>query len=521
MGEKRIALVVGNAAYRHATALLNPVDDAVQMAAALDRLNFRVKLACDCDINAFQNELRSFSDRLKEKPDVGLFYYSGHALQFDGDNYLIPIDARLEEPKDLARLAFKVSPQLLAMRVAARVSFVFLEACQDDPFHLDQTGPNARTKKVILRQPGLVEFAGPRLHEALIAFAAEQGYTAVDGDEGDLSPFTKALVQHIETPGLEIKEMIHRVKQAVSKATKGKQRPWSNDVLTSEFYFKSQTRLDVPNQSPAPVRIEERDGKIAQVIDRDSSLYAEERNFNDWRELIIDHLRELASGDFREGTNHSRARDRLVGLEKLLAGEIADVKDRQFRIGYEIERLDGLLTAYKFGGDDMPTLHAAVLADLERLHVALKMGISKLERWSEFCRLAADDPFREGDADTATVGDALGKIADKMEQVPKYFDPKLPISFRFLAEAMRDPAGATKAVVYGAVKSAENLFSFLGQRALGIATSAADTLEKQVSKAVATSLLLALGSAALQVSGALPTGWVWLKPLLDALAKGG
>jgi hypothetical protein len=96
----------------------------------------------------------------------------------------------------------------------------------------------------------------------------------------------------------------------------------------------------------------------------------------------------------------------------------------------------------------------------------------------------------------------------------------LPQSFRFIAEAVRDPAGATKIVIYGAVRSVENLISFLGQRALGIITKTADAVEQHISKGVATALITGLGGAALALSGALPNGWAWLKPLLDLLAKG-
>ena len=213
----------------------------------------------------------------------------------------------------------------------------------------------------------------------------------------------------------------------------------------------------VPDQSPAPVRVEERDGKIARVHDRDSPLRAAERDFNAWRELVIDHIEELTSGDFHEGTNHSRARDRLVALGNLLPGDIAEVKDQQFRIGYEIERFEGLIAAYRSGGDDMPELNAAALEDLDRLRIALKMGVDKLERWAEFRRLATDDPRREGDTNPEAVGDVLDQMAEKMERQTKYFDPELPASFRFLAEAVKDRVGATKTVVYGAVKSAENL----------------------------------------------------------------
>jgi hypothetical protein len=88
-----------------------------------------------------------------------------------------------------------------------------------------------------------------------------------------------------------------------------------------------------------------------------------------------------------------------------------------------------------------------------------------------------------------------------------------------MAEAARDPWGATKAVVYGGVRSAENVFSFLGQRALGIGKNAVSAVEQHISKATAISLITALSGAALSISGALPSGWAWLKPLLDALMK--
>ena len=257
------------------------------------------------------------------------------------------------------------------------------------------------------------------------------------------------------------------------------------------------------------------------VSDRGSALNASEQDFNGWREPILDHIQELLSGDFRQGTNHSRARDRLLALDHLLAGSIAELKERQFRIGYEIERLEGLISAYRSGGDDMPALNAAVLEDLNRLRIALAMGIEKLERWAEFRRAAADDPMHEGGANPDVVADALNNMAAEMERQPRYFDPELPATFRFLAEAAKDPQGATKTVVYGAVRSAENLIIFLGQRALRAGIKAIDGVEKGISAAVATSLIVYLAGAALNISGALPTHWAWLKPLLDALAKAG
>jgi len=278
---------------------------------------------------------------------------------------------------------------------------------------------------------------------------------------------------------------------------------------------------EIPDQSPAPVRVEERDAKVAQASDRDSPLSATERDFRAWRDPVVGHIDELTVSDFAAGTNHSRIRDRLTALGKLLPGEISEVKERQFHIGYEIERFEGLMAAYRAGGEDMPMLNAAQLEDLDRLRVALKMGIDKLERWSEFRKQANESTAGEADADRVAVSDALDEMAAAMEQQPKYFDPDLPASFRFLAEAVRDPSGATRTVVYGAVKSAENLVSFLGQRALGIGKKGVEAVEAHISKVVAASLIAGLSSAALGLSGALPQGWAWLKPLLAALGAGG
>ena len=117
------------------------------------------------------------------------------------------------------------------------------------------------------------------------------------------------------------------------------------------------------------------------------------------------------------------------------------------------------------------------------------------------------------------VGEVLEQVAAGMERKSKYFDPQLPATFRFLAEAVKDRRGATKAIVYGAVKSLENLFSFLGQRSMGLGKRTGDALEQHISKAVAAALITGFGALALRLSGALPHGWAWLQPLLYALAK--
>jgi hypothetical protein len=294
--------------------------------------------------------------------------------------------------------------------------------------------------------------------------------------------------------------------------------PWSDDAEAVNLAITARVDLiaarRVPDQSLAPIRIEERNGKIARALDRDSPLRVKETEFIAWRDTVLEHIQELLSNDFSEGTSHVRVRNRLTALEKFLTGGIEDVKERQFRIGNEIVRFDRLLSTYRPGTNDMD---AAVWEDLDHLRIMLKMGIDKLERWGEFSRAAKLDSQHAGDADPQAVGALLEQIAIEMEGRPKYFDPELLSSFRFLAEAVKDPMEATKTVVYGAVKSIENLLSFLGQRALGIGRKATESLE--ISKGVATDLVIGFGAAALNLSESLPHGWGWLKPLLEALKR--
>jgi hypothetical protein len=275
----------------------------------------------------------------------------------------------------------------------------------------------------------------------------------------------------------------------------------------------------IPEQAMAPVRVEERNGKVSRIRDSDSPLGAAERDFDEWRMPVWAHLQEMLVSDFPVGTNHGRTRDRLVALSKLFDGTVTEIKERQFRIGYEVERFHGLVLAYRSGGDDMPALNASVLEDLDRLRIALMMGALKLERWAEFKRVAATTTILDNNTNIVAITEGLNEMAVEMEKRPAYFDPELPQSLRFLMEALRNPGSAAKTVVYGAVKSAENVMSFLGRKSLGIGVNAVDGLERHISKAIAVTLITALSGAALRISGALPTAWAWLQPLLDALAK--
>jgi len=249
MPNERIALVIGNADYKHADALETPVRDAIAIADRLERLGFKVTLAENCDISDFAGELSKFSD-LIQGADAALLFYSGHALQHEGENYLIPVDARLATPDGLARLTFRLDEILNRMRDKAAVSLIFLDACRDNPFKFEGTDPGPNSKGVILKPTGLSNVSA--LRDSLIAFAAEPGKTADDGIAGGLSPFTEALCCFIEQPGLAVANMMQNVRRAVRTTTEGRQAPSYTNALDNDFYFLPPGVEPPPPPQPPP-----------------------------------------------------------------------------------------------------------------------------------------------------------------------------------------------------------------------------------------------------------------------------
>jgi len=234
--EKRVALVIGNAAYRNANPLANPANDANAIADALERLDFAVVRGIDLTLMDMRRVVRDFSREL-EGADVALFFYAGHGLQVFGENYLVPVDAELSDEADLDFSALKIDLVLRQMEREPRIKMVILDACRDNPFEKELARSMGSTRSSRALGAGLAEInpAGG----TMIAFATDPGDVALDG-QGEHSPFTQALLQHIETPGLEVNVMMTRVRGEVFRATGERQRPWTNTSLTGEFYLSSQ-----------------------------------------------------------------------------------------------------------------------------------------------------------------------------------------------------------------------------------------------------------------------------------------
>jgi len=229
---KRVALVMGNSAYQHAPVLANPKNDATRLTETLKRLGFTVIVGLDQGKTAMEGTVRSYVRTIKDA-DVVLFFYAGHAMQMGGKNYLIPVDAKLQDATAVDFETIELGTILNYMNAPDRLSIALLDACRDNPLARRFRGLGTSRSSFVGRGLAAPQAGGGNV---LIGFATAPGEVALDG-EGDNSPFTNALLKHIETPGLEIEIMMKRVKADVYAATAGSQSPWHNSALRREFYF--------------------------------------------------------------------------------------------------------------------------------------------------------------------------------------------------------------------------------------------------------------------------------------------
>jgi tetratricopeptide (TPR) repeat protein len=225
---RRVALVIGNGDYRVANRLPNPANDAADIAAALRKLGFDVVEGRNLDRRGFDDAIRTFGRKL-DGADLALFFYAGHGLQVGGKNYLVPIDAKLERPGDLALDAVDVGTVLAQMESEKRVNLLFLDACRDNPLARSLARSlGTRSASVGTGLASIQSAIG-----TMIAYATQPDNVALDG-EGRNSPFTTALLKHIAAPGADIGTVMRRVRADVIIATKEKQVPWDHSSLVGE-----------------------------------------------------------------------------------------------------------------------------------------------------------------------------------------------------------------------------------------------------------------------------------------------
>ena len=231
LADGRVALVVGNSTYAHIGRLPNPDNDAADMSAALRRLGFEVTTELDANRAELTEALRAFT-RQSAGADVSLVFYAGHGIEMDGVNYLVPVDARLERDVDVRFETVRVD-DLLVSTSGASLRLVILDACRNNPLARSMQ----RTAATRTVSGGSFADLNEDLlgDETLVAYAAAAGTTAADG-RGRNSPYTAALLSHLETP-LEIGLLFRRVRAQVLAATNGGQRPHEYHSLVGEHYL--------------------------------------------------------------------------------------------------------------------------------------------------------------------------------------------------------------------------------------------------------------------------------------------
>lgn len=231
--EKRYALVIGNSNYNKDIGILkNPVNDATDVATELRKSNFEVQLVTNCTYVQLREAMRKFHEKLTNGPrdqTVGLFYYAGHGVQYQDENYLVPIDADVKFEDDITRMCFPVQRMVLANmeRSNSRMNIVILDACRNNPFP-------ATTRSV---SAGLGEMK--RARGSFIAYATSPGSVASDGT-GRNGLYTQELIKALKKPNLTIEQVFKEVRMNVLRLSGDKQYTWDSSNIIGEFYFKLQ-----------------------------------------------------------------------------------------------------------------------------------------------------------------------------------------------------------------------------------------------------------------------------------------
>ncbi|MCP4696303.1 MAG: caspase family protein [Gammaproteobacteria bacterium] len=252
----RIALVIGNANY-DAQPLSNPVNDARDISEKLRKLNFDVTFIYNANQQQMELAIQSFGEKLHSN-SVGLFYFSGHGVQHEGNNYLIPISAmsRVSAPDHLRYKTVDAGYILGVMKQSGSgLNMVFLDACRNNPFKSFSRSMGR----------GLARISGAE--GTLIAYSTSPGKVALDGS-GRNSPYTYQLLNLMEQPNLPIELLLKKVRANVKSQTGGKQSPWYEASIDGDFYF-----IPIPVQqhiSPEPRKADQSpktiDGELWFVI---------------------------------------------------------------------------------------------------------------------------------------------------------------------------------------------------------------------------------------------------------------
>jgi len=304
--EERIALVVGNSAYQNVAPLANPANDARLIGDTLRDLGFEIISAgsnLDLDRASFEKAIRAFARRLASTDAVGLFYYAGHAIEYRGRNYLIPVDASIEGEGDVSFELIDVNLVLHQMELAGNpLNMVILDSCRNNPFA-------GRGLRAIGR--GLGRLDAPA--GTIISYATRPGDVAADGS-GVNSPFTTALAKAFRLPNRDVLDMFNRVGVMVSAATKGVQEPWlSSSPIEGRFLF-NPIKAEAPAVSSSPAAAAPASGGRNERLDVELAYWESVKNSTEPLEFEA-YLTQFPNGNFTTLARLKLKRLRAVGKQ--------------------------------------------------------------------------------------------------------------------------------------------------------------------------------------------------------------
>src|ERR1700712_4765038 len=351
--EKRVAFVVGNGTYKNVASLPNPPIDAKSMASVLRNVGFDVVEGTNLTRDKMTERLLEFGKKA-QGADVALFFYAGHGIAIGGTNYLLPIDADIKSEMDVKLgAAINIDLTLDQTMSDAKVKLVFLDACRDNPFAA-KIKSNSATRSVSVGS-GLAEMKSGE--GTLIAFATGPGQTALDGQEGTNSPFTRALIANITTPGVEIQQAMTKVRAQVNEETNKGQLPWGHTNLIGSVYLNGAPGPATASGTPAaaPVAVASAPGSDVEVefwrSIKDSNkpeelnAYLSSYPNGQFKPLALSRLAALENGPstttrnlttgvdpatFNEASNQTT--EDQIGLDK---GQRRDVQRRLTGLGFD------------------------------------------------------------------------------------------------------------------------------------------------------------------------------------------
>src|SRR5215217_3608734 len=347
--EKRVAFVVGNGAYKNVAPLPNPSVDAKAIAATLRNVGFEVVEGSNLTRDKMTERLLDFGKKA-QGADVALFFYAGHGIAISGTNYLLPIDADIKSEMDVKLgAAINIDLTLEQTMGDAKVKLVFLDACRDNPFAA-KIKSNSATRSVNV-QTGLAEMKSGE--GTLIAFATGPGQTALDGQEGSNSPFTRALLANITTPGAEIQQAMTKVRAQVNEETNKGQLPWGHTNLIGLVYLNPAAKPPANAAAAAAPASKASDVELEFWRSIKDSNKPEELNAylsnypnGQFRSLALSRIASLESGPKPDATRNlstgidpatfkeeaNQTTEDQIGLDK---GQRRDVQRRLTGLGFD------------------------------------------------------------------------------------------------------------------------------------------------------------------------------------------